>query len=198
MENHFASKRAFDIAIYKIAGDEADELFYTKHNCTYQDLKIGEYCFCEAMKVGLAESEDKRQKIYTRERKIKSTFSSTMYLLCSLFENLGSVAKLYEEIANEDTEIYSLDPKKYLFNGQEEGDYLFGQGIINEASINDKAYLMLYKLWCLFMYREFYKNLLTILGEVSLQTYRKKTNSYSKQIVQNSLICMMMKKYKHI
>jgi hypothetical protein len=44
----------FDNAIYKIAGDEADELFHKKHSCTYQDLKIGEYCFCEAMKVDLA------------------------------------------------------------------------------------------------------------------------------------------------
>ncbi len=122
----------------------------------------------------LAESEDKRQKNHTRERKIKSTFSSTMYLLCSLFENLGSVAKLHEEIANEDTEIYSLDPRNYLFNGQEEGDYLFGQGIINVASINDKAYLVLYESWSLFMYREFYKNLLTILSDFNLRTYGEK------------------------
>ena len=95
----------------------------------------------------LAESEDKRQKNHTRERKIKSTFSSTMYLLRSLFENSGCVAKLHEEIANEDTETYSLDPRNNLFNGQEYGDYLFGQGIINVASINDKAYLVLYESW---------------------------------------------------
>jgi hypothetical protein len=123
------------------------------------------------MKVDLAESEDKRQKNHIWERKIKSTFLSTMYLLCSLFEDLGSVAKLHEEIANKDTEIFSLDPRNYLFNGQEEGDYLFGQGIINEVSINDKDYLVLYKSWCLFMYREFYKNLLAILAEVSLQMF---------------------------
>jgi hypothetical protein len=75
---------------------------------------------------------------------------------------------LHEEIANEDTETYSLDARNYFFNGQEEGDYLFGQGIINVASINDKAYLVLYESWCLFMNREFYKNLLTILSEVNL------------------------------
>jgi hypothetical protein len=67
---------------------------------------------------------------------------------------------LHEEIANENTEKYSLHPRNYLFNGQEEFDYLFGQGIINEAIINDKAYLVLYESWCLFMKREFYKNLL--------------------------------------
>jgi hypothetical protein len=107
-----------------------------------------------------------------------------LYLLRSLFENLGSVAKLHEKIANEDTEIYSLNPRNHLFNGQEEGDNLFGQGIINEASINDKVYLVLYESWCLFMKREFYKNLLTILSEVNLQMYGEKTNSYSKQILQ--------------
>jgi hypothetical protein len=119
----------------------------------------------------LAESEDKRKKKKTRLQKIKSTISSTMYLLRSLFENFGCIAKLHEEIVNENTEKYSLRPRNYLFNGQEECDYLFGQGIINEASINDKAYLVLYESWCLFMKREFYKNLLSILNEVNLRTY---------------------------
>jgi hypothetical protein len=49
-----------------------------------------------------------------------------------------------------------LDPRNYLFNGQEEGDYLFGQGIINEASIDDKENLQLYESWRLFANREFY------------------------------------------
>jgi hypothetical protein len=130
--------------------------------------------FCEAMKVDLAESEDKREKNHNWEREIKSTFSSTMYLLCSLFESLGIVARLHEEIVNEDSKIYSLDPRNNLFNGQDEGDYVFGQGIINEASVNDKTYLVLYESWCLFMYREFYKNLLTILDQVSIQMYGEK------------------------
>ncbi len=33
-----------------------------------------------------------------------------------------------------------MDLRNYLFNGQEEGNYLFGQGIINEASIDDNSY----------------------------------------------------------
>ncbi len=82
-----------------------------------------------------------------------------------------------KKIANEDTELHSLDPRNYLFNGQEEGNYLFGQGIINEASINDKEYLQLHESWCLFPYREFYKNLLVILDEVILRTYGGKKNS---------------------
>ncbi len=69
-----------------------------------------------------------------------------MCLLCTLFEDLECAIKLHEKRANENTALHSLDPRNYLFNGQEEGDYLFGQGIINEASINDKEYFQLYEL----------------------------------------------------
>ncbi len=100
-------------------------------------------------------------------------------MLCALFKDLGCAIELHEKIANEDTELHSLDPRNYLFNGQEEGDYLFGQRIINEASINDKKYLQLYESWCLFAYREFYKNLLVILDEISLRTYGGKKTSIS-------------------
>ncbi len=72
---------------------------------------------------------------------------------------------------NEVTDLHSLDPRNYFIDGQEEGDdciyYLFGQGIINAASSDDKEYLRLYEKWCLFAYREFYKNLLEIFDELS-------------------------------
>jgi hypothetical protein len=81
----------------------------------------------------LAESEDKRQKHHFQKKKnqLSSTLLSTVCLLCELFEDLGCAIELHEKIANVDTELHSLDPRNYLFNGQEEGDYLFGQGIIN-------------------------------------------------------------------
>jgi hypothetical protein len=78
-----------------------------------------------------------------------------------------------------------LDPRNYLFNGQEEGDYLFGQGIINEVSIDDKEYLQLYGLWCLFAYREFYKNLLVILNEISLPTFGERKSSIPNRFCKN-------------
>jgi hypothetical protein len=97
-------------------------------------------------------------------------------LLHTLFEDLECAIELHEILVNEVTALHSLDPRKYLFNGQEEGDYLFGQGIINEASSDDKEYLQLYELWCLFAYREFYKILLAVLDAVSLRTFGVKTN----------------------
>ncbi len=68
-----------------------------------------------------------------------------MCLLCTLFEDLGCAIELHEIIMNEVTVLHSLDPRDYVFNGQEEGDYPFGQGIINEASSDDKEYLQLYE-----------------------------------------------------
>jgi hypothetical protein len=32
-----------------------------KNSCTSHDCRIGEFCFCEAIKVDLAKLEDKRQ-----------------------------------------------------------------------------------------------------------------------------------------
>ncbi len=103
-----------------------------------------------------------------------------MSVLCILFEDLGCAIKLHAKFADEVTELHSLDPRNYLFNEQEEGDdcysFLFGRGIINEASSDDKKYLQLYESWCLLAYREFYKNLLAILDELSLRTFGEKTS----------------------
>ncbi len=58
-EKIFSIKTLFDNAIYEIAEDDADELFQSKNSYTNHDCRIGEYCFYEAIKVDLAESEDK-------------------------------------------------------------------------------------------------------------------------------------------
>jgi hypothetical protein len=58
-KNYSASTTLFDNVIYEIAEDDADELFHSKKSYTNHDCRIGEYCFCEATKVDLAESEDK-------------------------------------------------------------------------------------------------------------------------------------------
>ncbi len=89
----------------------------------------------------MAESEDKCRKIPQKKKnQLSSTLSSTVCLLPTLFEDLGCAIELHEKIANEVTALHSLDLRNYLFNGQEEGDYLFGQGIINEASSDDKEF----------------------------------------------------------
>ncbi len=184
----------FDDAIYEIDGDGTDELFHSKNSCTNHDCRIGEYCFCGAIKVDLAELEDKRWKNHFQKKnnQYSRTLSSTVCLLCAHFEDLGCAIELHEKIANRVNVLHSSNPRNYLFNGQEEGDYLFGQGIINEASIDDKEYLQLYESWCLFAYRKFYKNLLVILDEISLRPYGGKKQEFQTDFA-NSLICMMRK-----
>ena len=76
-KNYSASKSLFDNAIYEIAEDDVDEIFHSKNSCTNHDCRIGEYCFCDAIKVDLAESEDKCQKHHFPEKE-ESTFKHTL------------------------------------------------------------------------------------------------------------------------
>ncbi len=87
-KNYSASKTLFDNAIYEIAGDDGDELFHSKNSCTSHDRRIGEYCFSEAIKVDLAESEANRRQNKPQKNKnqLSSTLSSTVCLLHTLFD----------------------------------------------------------------------------------------------------------------
>jgi hypothetical protein len=69
-KKYSASETLFDKLICDIAEDDTDELFQSKNSCTSHNCKIEEYCFCEAIKVDLAELEDKRQKISPRQERI--------------------------------------------------------------------------------------------------------------------------------
>jgi hypothetical protein len=61
-KKYSASEILFDESIYETAVDDGDVLFNSKNSCTSCDHMIGEYCFCEAIKVDLAESEARCQK----------------------------------------------------------------------------------------------------------------------------------------
>jgi hypothetical protein len=62
----------------------------------------------------------KNKQPQKKKNQLSSTLLSTVCLLHALFEGLGCAIELHEKIANEDTELHSLDPRNYLFNGQEE------------------------------------------------------------------------------
>ncbi len=95
-----------------------------------------------------------------------------MYLLHALFEDLGCAIELHEKIANEDTELHSLDPRNYLFNGKKKEIIFLGKkSSMKQVSMTRNIY------WYLFAYREFYEKLLVILDEVSLRTYGGKKTS---------------------
>jgi hypothetical protein len=142
-----------------------DDFFHSKNVVPVMIVGLGNIVFVRQLKLIWQNQNTNVEKNQPQKNKnqLSSTLSSTVCLLCTLFEDLGCAIELHEKLVNEVTGLHCLDPRKYQFNGQEEGDYLFGQGIINEASSDDKEYLQLYELWCLFAYREFYKNLLAIL-----------------------------------
>jgi hypothetical protein len=51
-----------------------------------------------------------------KKDQLSSTFLSTVCLRRALFEDFGCAIELHQKIANEDTELYSLDPRNYLPN----------------------------------------------------------------------------------
>jgi hypothetical protein len=80
-KKYSASKTLFDNTIHEIAEDDADELFHSKNSCTNHDCRIGEQCFCEAIKVDLAESEENVEKIILKRRRISfQAHSQALYL----------------------------------------------------------------------------------------------------------------------
>jgi hypothetical protein len=59
-----------------------------------------------------------------KKNQLSSTLLSTVCLLHALFEDLGCAIELHEKIANEDSELHSLDPimdkkKEITFLGKE-------------------------------------------------------------------------------
>ena len=73
------------------------------------------------MIVGLGNMVFVRQlKLIWQNQKLDvKNLSSIVSLLCILFEHLGCAIKLHAKFADEVTELQSLDPRNYLFNGQE-------------------------------------------------------------------------------
>ncbi len=88
--------------------------FFSKNSCTIHDSRIGEYSFCEAVKVDVAELEVKNCKNQLSSR--ENQLSSTVSLLCVLFEDLGCALKLCKKCADNVTEQCFLDPKIYIFS----------------------------------------------------------------------------------
>jgi hypothetical protein len=163
-KNFSASETLFKESIYETAGDDTDVLFYSKNSCTSHDHRIGEYCFYEAIKVDLAESEAKHQKIFQALCIYFAYYLRIWDVLLNCMQNLWMRLLSYILWAREI--ISSMDKKKEMIV-----TIFLGQGIINEGSSDNKEYLQLYESWCLFAYREFYKNLLATLDELSLKTF---------------------------
>jgi hypothetical protein len=106
--------------------------------------------FCEAIKVDMENS---------KETSFKKTISSTHSLITVLFEDIFEAITLHRDFRGEKVDIEpstSLLNKTYTCDG-----YDFNIDIItDEVNALQKESLMLFEGFCIFGYREFYKNLL--------------------------------------
>jgi hypothetical protein len=117
--------------------------------------------FCEAVKVDMANSKNSS---------FKNTITSTLSLITVLFEDLFEAITIHKDFCGE-KEVpqpsISLLNKTYTFDG-----YEFNIDIItDEVNALQKESLMLFEGFCIFCYREFYKNVLCILMEVNKIIY---------------------------
>ncbi len=123
--------------------------------------KYGQVMFCEAVKVNMANS---------KETSFKKTMSSTLSLITVLFEDLFEAITLHRDFSGENVDI---KPSTSLLNKTNTCDgYEFNIDIItDEVNALQKESLMLFEGFCIFGYREFYKNLLCILTVVNKTIY---------------------------
>jgi hypothetical protein len=117
--------------------------------------------FCEAVKVDMENSKDSS---------FKNTITSTLSLITVLFEDLFEAITIHKDFCGR-----KIDPKpsiSLLSKTNTLNDYDFTLNIFeDEINALQRESLMLFEAYCVFGYREFYKNLLCILMEVNKTMY---------------------------
>jgi hypothetical protein len=113
--------------------------------------------FCEAVKVNLENS---------KESSFHHTITSTFSLITVLFEDLCEAITLHRDFSGEKVR---LEPSTSLLNETDTCDgHDFNIDVFtDEVNAPQKESLVLFEGFCIFGYREFYKNLLCILMEVN-------------------------------
>ncbi len=117
--------------------------------------------FCEAVKVGLENS---------KELSFHHTITSTLSLITVLFEDLFEAITLHSDFSGGKVR---LEPLNSLLNKIDTCDWhdFNIEVFIDEVNALQKELLMLFKGFCIFGYREFYKKLLCILMVVDKTIY---------------------------
>jgi hypothetical protein len=123
--------------------------------------KYGQAMFCEAVKIDMANSQD---------LSFNHTIASTLSLITVLFEDLFEAITRHKDYCGEKLDPHpstSLLNKTDTLNIYDFTINLFA----DEFNSLQKELLMLFEGYCVFGYREFYKNLLCILMEVKKTMY---------------------------
>ncbi len=126
-------------------------------NICQTQTKYGQSIFCEAVKVDMENS---------KEMSFKKTISSTLSLITVLFEDLFEAITLHREFSGKKVR---LEPSNSLLNQTNTCDgYVFNIDVFtDEVNALQNESLMLFEGFCIFGYRESYKNLLCILMVVN-------------------------------
>ncbi len=123
--------------------------------------KYGQVMFCEAVKVDMANSKDSS---------FNHTITSTLSLITVLFEDLFEAITIHKDFCGEKLDPHpsiSLLNKTHTLNGYDFTINIF----VDKFNSLQKDLLMLFEPYCIFGYREFYKNLLCNLMEVNKTMY---------------------------
>ncbi len=117
--------------------------------------------FCEAVKVDMENSKD---------LSFKKTISSTLSLITVLFEDLFKAITLHREFSGEKVR---FEPSTSLLNKTNTCDgHDFNIDVLtDEVNALQKELLVLFVGFCIFGYREVWKNLLCILMIVNKTIY---------------------------
>ncbi len=130
-------------------------------NICQKPTKYGQSMFCEAVKVGTEISKD---------LSFKNTITSTHSLITVLFEDLFEAITLQKDFSGEKVR---LEPSTSLLNKTDACDgHDFNIDIFtDEVNALQQELSVLFEGFCIFGYREFYKNLLCILTVVNKTIY---------------------------
>ncbi len=126
--------------------------------------------FCEAAKVDLEKS---------KETSFKNTITSTLTLVTVLFEDLFEAITFYRDFSGEKVRLEpstSLLNKANICDGHDFNIDIF----IDEVNALQEESLLLFEGFCIFGYREFYKNLLCILMVANKTMYGNNGNVLGK------------------
>ena len=130
-------------------------------NVCQTQTKYEQSMFCEAVKVDMENS---------KETSFKKTISSPLSLITVLFQDLFEAITLHRDFSGEKVDIEtstSLLNKTNTCDGHDFNIDIF----TDEVNALQKKSLVLFEGFCIFGYREFYKNLLCILMEVNKTIY---------------------------
>jgi hypothetical protein len=130
-------------------------------NICQKQTKYGQSMFCEAVKVDMENSKD---------LSFKKTISSTLSLITVLFEDLFKAITLHREFSGEKVR---FEPSTSLLNKTNTCDgHDFNIDVLtDEVNALQKELLVLFVGFCIFGYREVWKNLLCILMIVNKTIY---------------------------